>query len=184
MRVLLLADREPFPSVAALLDAGPIDAVIGLGDLQPSWIEDLERFKLPKFGVYGNHDESPYMKWFGMTDLHLKRKKLHGLTISGFEGCVRYRRDAVHQYTQEQAAKLVKRLKPADVLICHCPPAGVNDDPGDRAHTGFEALREWVDRVRPRYVLHGHTYPLPGRLVHRVGDTRVIHVSGARVVDL
>ena len=48
----------------------------------------------------------------------------------------------------------------------------------------FEALREWVDRHRPRYVLHGHTHPLPGRTLTRYGDTKVHWISGARVLDL
>lgn len=184
MRVLLLADREAQPSVGALLSASPIDAVIGLGDLQGSWIEELAGVDKPMLGVYGNHDEHDYMKALGMTNLHLRSEKLHGVTFTGFEGCVRYRRDGVRQYTQAQASKLVKRLKPADVLVCHCPPAGINDDPDDQAHTGFEGLRAWVDRVRPRYVLHGHTYPHPGRLVRRLGETQVVHVSGARVVEI
>ena len=41
-----------------------------------------------------------------------------------------------------------------------------------------------AERVRPRLVLHGHTYPPPGRVVRRLGATRVEHVSGARIVEL
>jgi uncharacterized protein len=67
------------------------------------------------------------------------------------------------------------------VLLCHCPPWGVNDDPADPAHTGFRALRGWVERVRPRYLLHGHTTPDPRRRTHRLGDTEVVWVRGAAV---
>jgi Icc-related predicted phosphoesterase len=79
---------------------------------------------------------------------------------------------------------LVERLPPADVLLCHCPPWGVNDEPNDPAHSGFRALRGWVDRNRPRYLLHGHTTPDPRRQVQRLGETEVIWVRGARVVEL
>ena len=48
------------------------------------------------------------------------------------------------------AAKLVGRLPAADVLLTHSPPAGVNDDPDDPAHVGYDGLRDWVDRHRPR----------------------------------
>jgi Icc-related predicted phosphoesterase len=70
------------------------------------------------------------------------------------------------------------------VLICHCPPTGFNDDPDDPAHVGFDALRDWVDKYRPRHVLHGHVHPAPGEVIHRVGDTQVHYVQGAQVVRL
>jgi uncharacterized protein len=37
---------------------------------------------------------------------------------------------------------------------------------------------------RPRLLLHGHTHPNPAALVEQLGDTRVVYVNGARVVDL
>ncbi len=183
MRVLLLADREPIPSVGAMLSGPRVDAVIGLGDLQVSWIESLANAPHRKLGVYGNHDEEPYMEWLGMEDLHGRAVSLGPLRVVGFEGCVRYRKGP-HQFTQREAAKLAARLPPADVLVCHCPPAGINDDPDDVAHIGFEGLRDWVDRVQPRWILHGHTHPPPGTVARRCGSARVVHVSGARVVQL
>jgi hypothetical protein len=33
-------------------------------------------------------------------------------------------------------------------------------------------------------VLHGHTHPRPVGAVRRVGTTRVVHVTGARIVEL
>lgn len=114
----------------------------------------------------------------------MRSAELGRLSFAGFEGWVRYRRDGAHQCTQAEATAMAERLPPADVLVCHCPPAGINDDPDDPAHVGYEALRAWVDRVRLRYLLHGHTYPTPGRAVRRHGDTRVVHVAGARVIGL
>ncbi len=70
------------------------------------------------------------------------------------------------------------------MLLCHCPPRGVNDDPDDPAHIGFDALRKWVLEHQPRWLLHGHVHPSPGKLLHRIGDTRVVYVNGARVIDL
>jgi Icc-related predicted phosphoesterase len=87
-------------------------------------------------------------------------------------------------YTQRQARRLIRKLPAADVLLCHCPPLGVNDDPDDPAHIGFEALRKWVLDKRPRWLLHGHTHPAPGSLLTSIGDTRVVYVSGAKVLEL
>jgi uncharacterized protein len=189
VKALVLADRPvPFDPAKLALQRD-VDVVITLGDLQPSWIEPLERLRLPKLGVYGNHDDQPYMDWFAIDDLHLRRLDLErNLSFCGFEGCVTYRRSSTGRvgpsYTQKEARKLVRKLPAADVLVCHCPPLGVNDDPDDVAHIGFEGLRDYVAKHRPRYLLHGHTHPQPGKIADRIGDTRVFYVNGARVVDL
>jgi uncharacterized protein len=189
MRALALADRPFHADPGAIAAQHDLDAVLCLGDLQTAWLETLDRVKVPKLGVRGNHDAEPYMESFGIEDLHLRRVELDsGVSLCGFEGCVSYHRGRPGKsgptYTQREAAKLIRKLPPADVLVCHCPPYGVNDDPDDPAHIGFVALREWVLEHRPRLLLHGHTHPNPGSLVHRLGDTRVVYVNGARVVDL
>ena len=79
---------------------------------------------------------------------------------------------------------MLARLPAADVLLTHSPPAGVNDEPDDRAHRGSAALRAWVERTRPAWLLHGHTLPHPARRVARLGPTRVVHVRGAELVEL
>jgi Icc-related predicted phosphoesterase len=185
MRVLALADKRPPVDPALMARQKGVDAVFCLGDLDRAWIEPLMTLDTPRFGVHGNHDPDHLLRELEIEDLHLRRTQLGGnLTVAGFEGCVRYQRDGTHQYTQRQANKLAKRLPGADVLLCHCPPLGINDDPDDPAHIGFEALRDWVDRHAPRHVLHGHTHPLPGQALTRYGDTRVHWISGAQVLEL
>jgi Icc-related predicted phosphoesterase len=183
MRLLALADCPPHADPLELARQAHVDAVVCLGDLDPAWIESLDRVKVPKLGVYGNHDDD-YMEAFGIENLHLKRESLHGSSFCGFEGCVRYKPSGERQYTQKQAEKLAARLPAADVLLCHCPPYGVNDDPEDPAHIGFHALREWVDVHHPKVILHGHTHPIPGMVMKRLDGTRVVYVKGAKVIDL
>jgi Icc-related predicted phosphoesterase len=183
VRLLALADEPPPADPAELVAANRVDLVVTLGDLQPAWIASLGAFELPRIGVHGNHDGEDELRAFGVRDLHLARAEIDGWSFAGFEGCVRYR-DGPHQYTQEEAASLARGLPAADVLLCHCPPWGVNDEPDDPAHVGFCALREWVERHEPRYLLHGHTTPDPRTRVRRLGRTKVIWVRGALTVDL
>ena len=75
--------------------------------------------------------------------------------------------------------KLIRKLPAADVLLCHCPPRGVNDDPDDPAHIGFEALRDWVLEHRPRWLLHGHVHPQPGQRCWTASATRGSSTSTA-----
>jgi Icc-related predicted phosphoesterase len=183
VRLLAFADQPPPVDAAEVVAQNAPDAVVTLGDLEPAWIASLASLGLPKLGVHGNHDRAGDLPSLGVRDLHLDRAELGGWSFAGFEGCVRYR-DGPYQYTQEEAAALVPRLPAADVLLCHCPPSGVNDEPDDPAHVGFAALRAWVERHRPRYLLHGHTTPDPRTRTHRLGQTEVVWVRGATAVEL
>jgi uncharacterized protein len=133
---------------------------------------------LPKLGVRGNHDEPGLLDALGVQDLHLRSAGLGGLSFSGFGGAPQY------DWTEEEAERDLERLPAADVLLTHSPPAGVNDEPDDPVHRGSPALRAWVERWQPRWLLHGHTLPNPAAAVTELGPTRVIHVRGAMPLHL
>lgn len=182
MRLLAVADSAPHLPLAALVEAHRPDVVALLGDLEPDWLDQLGRFDLPVLGVYGNHDDGRYLDAANTTNLHLASVTIDGVAFAGFEGCVRYKKRGTKlQYTQAEASRLARRLPPADVLLAHAPPAGIHEEPDDRAHEGFTALRDYIDRVRPGLVLHGHTPPPPRGTSH-IDGTRVVHVVGARLV--
>jgi uncharacterized protein len=184
MQILALADEPPHAPLAELAAASQPDLVVLLGDLEPAWTDGLDRIELPKLGVRGNHDADGALEALGAEDLHLRRVELGGLSFSGFGGSPRYSSEGGNEWTEEEAAELVERLPAADVLLTHTPPAGVNDEPDDPVHRGSDALREWVERHPPAWLLHGHTLPHPGRRVHRLADTRVVHVRGAMMLEL
>lgn len=184
MRLLALADEPPPADVARLVADNRPDLLVTLGDLRPDWLSCISELELPRLGVHGNHDDPGQLEALGISDLHLRTTEVEGWTFSGFEGCVRYGAGGPFQYTREDAARLAGLLPPADVLLTHCPPRGVNDEPDDPAHLGFDALRDWVERHQPFYLLHGHTTPDPRRRVHRLGKTDVIWVRGATNIEL
>ena len=138
--------------------------------------------QLPKLGVHGNHDDGGEFTGLGIENVHLKRIEVAGLCFGGFSGSHQYGREPRYTWSQKQAAKLLRKLGPVDVLLAHSPPLGVNDDPDDPAHIGLQGLRDYLERERPAMMLHGHTYPpLP---VKRWGDTEIRHVRGHRFVTL
>ena len=110
--------------------------------------------------------------------MHLRRVEHGGLSFSGFAGAPGY------DFSDAEASALIGRLPAADVLVTHTPPAGVNDDPDDPVHRGWTGLGAWVARERPAWLLHGHTTPLPGRRVARLGTTRIAYVRGAAILEL
>jgi Icc-related predicted phosphoesterase len=162
---------------------GP-ELVLLLGDLEPAWTDGLAAVDLPKLGVRGNHDAPGALEAVGATDIHLRAVEHGGLTFAGFAGSPRYSQDGDAEWTEEEAEAMLARLPPADVLLTHSPPAGVNDEPDDHVHRGSPALRAWVERCEPAWLLHGHTLPDPARCVTQLGPTRVIHVRGAAPIEL
>lgn len=155
-----------------------------LGDLEPAWTEGLRDVSLPKLGVRGNHDAADSLDLLGVRDLHLASAEVGGLRFVGFGGSPRYSPHGGNEWTEEEASAMLTRLPAADVLLTHSPPEGINDEPDDRAHRGSAALREWVERERPAWLLHGHTLPHPARVVRELGPTRVVHVRGAVPIEL
>ena len=186
VRILALADAPPRRPVPELVAAGRPDLVVLLGDLEPAWVDGLAGLDVPRLGVHGNHDDPGSLAALGAEDVHLRRVDVDGVSFSGLSGSPRYSREGRFEWTQAEAAKLLGRLPAADVLLTHAPPEGVNDEPGDPVHTGWTALRAWVEEHRPAWLLHGHTgVPLPpARPVHRLGPTRVVHVRGSALIDL
>jgi uncharacterized protein len=183
VRVLAFADAPPPRDAAELVALNGPDAIVTLGDLQPAWIASLSSVDVPRIGVHGNHDGEYELTTLGIRDLHLSRAELGAWSFAGFEGCVRYE-DGPHQYSQEEATEMADRLPAAEVLLCHCPPSGINDEPDDPAHVGFEALRDWIERHAPRCLLHGHTTPDPRTRVGQLGATEVVWVRGAALIEL
>ena len=109
---------------------------------------------------------------------------------------MRYK-DGPYQYTQREmslrAARLMARLllhrlskgRWLDILITHAPPLGIHDGK-DRCHTGFRAFLWFMERCRPRYLLHGHTHRYDRRQsgVTHYHETIVTNVHPFHVLEI
>lgn len=185
MKILAIADRPPRKSIREMVSDEKIELIITLGDLEYTQIAELESIKdIPKIGVYGNHCTPGYMELLGITDLHLKTTTINGLTFGGFDGSHRYKRDEfAKMYTQEEAIELMNEFPYVDVFIAHSPPDGINDE-DDPAHKGLLALRQYIDRCKPKYFLHGHTYPTQENIVTEYNGTKIVYVSADQIITL
>jgi Icc-related predicted phosphoesterase len=124
------------------------------------------------------------MEPLGIMNLHLQTWEYQGLTFGGFEGSPRYKKDPyAKMYTEEEAAQLLKNFSYVDVLISHSPPRGINDE-DDLAHTGFQALRTYIEEKHPRYFLHGHTHPKVDELATKHHETQIIYINGDQLITL
>ena len=186
MKILAIADRPPKEKIKSILAQNSVDLICTLGDLDPFILYELEDItNIPKLGVYGNHCSGNYFESLGITNIHLKTFEFGGLVFGGFEGCVRYKDDQhAKMYTQEEASKLLKNFPHVDVMLAHCPPYGINDEPEELSHQGYKALREYVETKKPKYLLHGHTYTAEGNLIKKFMDTEIIYVFGDKLINL
>jgi Icc-related predicted phosphoesterase len=187
VKILAIADRAPKESIRAILEREiNIDLICTLGDLDYFSLIELKDIQdIPKIGVYGNHCSGSYFDELGIKNMHLSTFEYKGLIFGGFEGSVRYKSDTqAPMYTQEEASQMLATFPRVDVMLCHCPPYGINDEPEEIAHQGFKALRDYVEKYQPKYLLHGHTYPTEKNLVTEYQGTKIVYVFSDKVVEL
>jgi Icc-related predicted phosphoesterase len=186
MTILALADQPPSRSVKQILAENRIDLICTLGDFEQSQLQELASVTtIPKIGIYGNHCSGMYFGPLGIKNMHLATFEFGGLTFGGFEGCVRYKQSVyAKMYTQEEATELLKDFPRVDVLLTHCPAFGINDEPDEVAHQGFKALRVYLETKKPAYHFHGHTYPPANQLVTSFGETKIVYVTGEKIVSI
>ena len=186
MKLLLLSDHES-PYLWDYYQPGRLaeyDLILSCGDLKSQYLSFIVTMaRCPLLYVHGNHDthykQDPP---FGCDCLDDQLVVYNGVRILGLGGCRKYR-NGEFQYTEKQMRKRIRRLRfklwrsgGVDIVVTHCPPEGLGDGE-DRAHMGFAALRELLDKYHPTYLLHGHVHL-------RYGDTqRVREYNGTTLIN-
>jgi Icc-related predicted phosphoesterase len=183
-----------------------VKLVLGCGDLPASYLEYVVSvLNVPLLYVPGNHDGRPevtesgeeLMEPAGCIKIDGRLMQAAGLWVFGLGGSRWYNGDP-HQYTElgmlMRVLLLMPRLllrerrigRPLDIMIAHAPARDLLDGPG--AHRGFRSLRWLLERVQPRYFIHGHVHPSYGynkRQTETVfGQTRIINTVGYRLLDI
>src|SRR5690349_7369495 len=214
VRVLAVADERSDALCGKVAALAP-DLVLAAGDLPWDYLEFLaSATDAPVLFVPGNHDEALPASGLhrsgqflragmpcepprpvGCRSVDLDVVDAAGLRVAGLGGCVRYR-PGPNQYSQREyhrrARRLLRRVGrlrrrlpgPVDVLLTHAPPRGLGDE-DDRPHVGIDALHPLLERLHPRWHLHGHIHPYgQPRPDRRVGDTTIRNVIPYRMFDI
>jgi Icc-related predicted phosphoesterase len=209
MKILAVSDKVDellySPAIKHLFK--DVDLVLGCGDLPFHYLEFLvTMLGKPLFYVVGNHANEVRKRhemrhlWEypgGCENIDGRVVRHRKLLIAGLEGSMRYNSNPNFQYTDSQMTRKMWGLAPAlmmnkilhgrylDILVTHAPPLGIHDKP-DRCHTGFRAFVTFMDRFRPRYLVHGHVHVYsPKEIIETVyGDTTVLNAYGYRVLEI
>ncbi len=178
---------------------GPLFYVIGNHSLELKHGSEPVAPKMPRVpgelsnGVSGEPRHEPD----GCENIDGRIVRYRKLLVAGLQGSMRYNHNPDYQYTDREMANKVWNLVPAllwnrlrygrylDILVTHAPPAGIHDLP-DACHTGFRTFRTFMERFRPRYLIHGHVHLYgtdnTAETVYR--HTRVINTYGSRLLQI
>lgn len=188
MKILVIADEEN----KALFDyydpvrTKDVDLIISCGDLHREYLEYLVTMtNVPLLYVRGNHDrnysERPPL---GCTNIEDKIYDFRGLRILGLGGSMRYRPGSC-MYTEKEMESRISKLRAPitlrngiDILVMHAPAAGYGDLE-DLPHRGFECFNSFMDKWKPKYMLHGHVHATYGHEFEREYQ----HPSGTHIIN-
>ena len=196
MKILAISDEE-CPALWDYYTPGRLDdydLIISCGDLNAKYLSFLVTMaKCPVLYVHGNHDvnyDQVPPEGCDCIDGHIV--EYNGIRILGLGGCRRYH-PGPHQYSDSEMRRRIlrlswklKRLGGVDIVVSHAPPAGLGDDE-DPAHWGFDALVSFLDKYRPKFLVHGHVHTSYNHQIPRVieyGDTKVINACERYVFEV
>ena len=197
MRILAVSDEES-PALWDHYRPGRLDGydlILSAGDLKADYLSFLVTMAhAPVLYVHGNHDEGYSRRPpEGCDCIDGQLVIYRGLRILGLGGCLQYRPDAPLQFTEKQMARRIRKLwwkirknKGVDVLVTHAPAFG-KGDLDTLPHRGFRCFLKFMEKYRPRYMLHGHVHRNYGfkiPVTQSYLDTEIINACGAYLLDL
>ena len=195
MKILVLSDLED-PYLWDYFVPGRLDAydlIISAGDLKPEYLSFLVTMAhVPVLYIHGNHDgiyeQRPPEGCECIEDtVYVYR----GIRILGLGGSAKYR-PGPHQYTERQMrwrmTKLffkLNRMDGVDILVTHAAPKGYGDM-DTYAHRGFACFLDFIDRWKPKFLVHGHVHLNYGRndRLHEYHGTTIVNAFQKYVIEI
>ncbi|MBE5941857.1 MAG: metallophosphoesterase [Lachnospiraceae bacterium] len=167
MKILVLSDEESkyywdYFEKSKLED---LDLIISCGDLKPEYLSFLATFaKVPILYVHGNHD-GKYKKTppDGCICIEDTIYVYNGIRIMGLGGSMHYNGSGFQYTESDMRFRVFKMLgkilwhRGIDILVTHSPAYQFNDAE-DIPHMGFKVFRTILDKLKPKYFLHGHVH--------------------------
>ena len=83
-------------------------------------------------------------------------------------------------YDQWEVEELLLSFPPLDVLLSHNSPRGIHDRE-DEVHYGFDGLRAYISRAKPKLLIHGHQHVARESVCEGI---RIVGVYGHTIVEI
>ncbi|MDF0601053.1 metallophosphoesterase family protein [Psychromarinibacter sp. C21-152] len=189
MRILAFSDLHHARGRAEAIVAASAEAelVIGAGDFcnmrqaLPEAMNLLTGIVAPMVAVPGNAESADELReaaHAGTQVLHGEGCDIAGLRIFGLGYGVPVTPFGAWScdLPEEEAAAMLAGCAGADILVTHSPPKGVADVTSGGQSVGSVAIREAVERIRPKLALCGHIHDSWGQ-EGTIGTTRVVNLG-------
>lgn len=191
MRLLLFSDLHcDLRAAQRLVEmARDADVAIGAGDFGQVrrrvsvCIDVLREMPCPTVVVPGNNESLDELQaacrgWQNVHVLHGSGVIIEGVNFFGLGGGVPITPFGSwsFDFSEEQAAELLKEFPAGGVLVSHSPPKGCLDEDGGGTSRGSTAVRDLILAKKPALVVCGHIHACAGR-TETLGKTPVINAG-------
>jgi uncharacterized protein len=191
MKLLLFSDLHADSTAAQQLlqRAQTVDVVIGAGDFATvrrnlqRCIDILRAVSCPTILVAGNNETTEELQaacqnWPSAHILHGSAITVENVTFYGVGGGIPVTPFGAWSYdfSEEQGRALLANCPTGCVLVTHSPPKGAVDRSAEGRSLGSVAIRETVQRTRPRLVVCGHIHASGGQHT-QLGVTPIVNAG-------
>jgi Icc-related predicted phosphoesterase len=188
MKLLLFSDLHcSLPAAHRMVElARGMDVAVGAGDFGQvrrrvgMCIEVLRDLPCPAVVVPGNNESLDELRaacggWSGVHVLHGNGVEINGVHFYGLGGGVPVTPfgDWSWDFSDLEAAELLKGFQPGGVLVSHSPPKGCLDIDSNGESRGSESVRDLIQWKHPALVVCGHIHACGGRTEECHGTTVV-----------
>jgi Icc-related predicted phosphoesterase len=196
VRLLLFSDlHADADSARDLVDrARSADVLVGAGDFGNVrrslrvCLDILRTVDRPVVMVAGNNETTDELRdacrgWSGAFVLHGEGVEIGGVEFFGLGGGVPVTPFGAWSYdlTEDEATELLAGAPEGCVLVSHSPPKGAVDVSSRGQSLGSVAVRDAIERIRPRLVVCGHIHARGGEVAY-LGTCPVVN-AGPRGVE-
>lgn len=198
MNLLLFSDLHADTDAARHLVelARSADVLIGAGDFGNMrrqinrCIDILHVVAKPAILVPGNAESAEELEevcrvWPSAHVLHGSGVRIDGVDFFGIGGAIPVTPFGSWSYdfSEEEARHLLSGCPMECVLVSHSPPVGAVDRSSKGSNLGSAAVRETVERCRPKLVVCGHIHGSWGQR-EMIGPTTVINAGPDGIVHV
>jgi uncharacterized protein len=199
MKLLLFSDLHcSLPAAHRMLELAPgVDVAIGAGDFGQVrrrvgvCIDILRDLPCPAVFVPGNNESLVELRaacagWDGVHVLHGSGVTIAGVNFFGLGGGVPVTPFGSWSwdFSEREAAELLKDFSPGGMLVSHSPPRGCLDVDSNGDSRGSEAVRDLIRTKHPALVVCGHIHACGGQTEIYHGTTVVNAGPGGVVIAI